>query len=532
MVEIYYNGQNAFSGVAPTPLVSMSSEFIDLGSNWNQVTKLSLEGTITGKYIGQSSYSFLRESLGKLLENFSQNFKRLEIYEDGVPIYTGDSVIVDSIDVDQNRFYGLAPFTMELSIYDTGVYQNYFGVKNPVDEISYEDNRDGMLSYTRTISAEGISDNSSNAISNAKDWVFSRKISSPNIKPIIAKDNGGVFLLESESETVDRFGGKYEVTQSYVKNNHPESIDGVLFSYSVDISYEESSGITTARMSGSLTQAEMSILRSKFNSIDLFLKCNDACQKSTGKILRNRIISNSIVENDGSRSLDFTVEYNDDQSNTDVIQDISVSLDYTNQDCLGRVTVTNNISSVVGSRASKWSKVLAASKSFDPYPYASSIYKQELGGVLLSRVKSEFIQHNEFDALITLRTEYDDKRLPFGSDEYVEAMTSTVNYTPAVTILAPHTSAFTPREHNIQNLRAANRSLIDISISVKLKTKKASTYQAKGVSLAIQELDRIKNNYISKPSSSNRESASRTWKDNLEFTISESWSFEGTIYSS
>jgi hypothetical protein len=111
-------------------------------------------------------------------------------------------------------------------------------------------------------------------------------------------------------------------------------------------------------------------------------------------------------------------------------------------------------------------------------------------------------------------------------------MQCSVNYKPSVTAFVPKTSAFTSREHNIQNLGVAPRSSIDISINIKLKAQVINSYQVKAENLAAQEVNRIKSNYLgSYYNTANKESSLRRWVDNSEFSISETWSFEGEIYS-
>jgi hypothetical protein len=531
MVEIYYNGKNAFSGIAPTPLVGFSSEFLDVGSNWNQVTKINLDGTLTGEFIGKSSYDFLNKSLKGLISNFSENFKTLEIKEDGNTIYTAENVIVESISVPDNRFYGLSPFVVELAIYDPEVYEHNFGVKNPSDEIRYEEDRSGILKYTRTISAAGLSIGPDSPISNAKKWVEWQKWTAPSIDPILVKNNQNQFILVSENEVVDRFNGTYSLVRSYVKDVHAEAIDGVMFTYSIDLSFDEDSGITSAKITGALKNNEPQYLRDKYNSLDLFGKCNDVCFKATGKFLRSRFVSHSVNESDSDRSLNFVVGFNDDESD-DIVQDISVSLNYSERECDAQITVSNSISSKFGSKTERWQKVLAAFNSFNSYRYAAEIYEEELGGVLSTNIKSEFIEHNEFDGVISTRTEYGDQRLPFGADEkYVDSMQSEVNYSPSVNAMVPNSSAFFSREHNIQNMGAAPRSSLEISVGIKLKSKTSDSYKLNAESLAFQEIARVKNNYIGSAQKLNKESSVRRWSDNTSFDITEVWSFEGNIYN-
>jgi hypothetical protein len=533
MVEIYYNGKNAFSGIAPTPFVGVSSEFIDVGENWNQVTKLTLEGTLTGKFLGQSSSYYLNESLKNLALNFSEHFKNLEIRENNIPIYSASNVIIDNINVDENRFYGVSPFTVELTVYDSGVYSEFYGIKDPSDQIEFQEEGANIVKYTRTISAKGFREGSNSAISNAKAWVNDRKLTAPNVEPILVKNNKDQFLLESENEVVDRFNGAYTLTLTYSKDVHPESIDGAIFSYSIDISFDESSGVTSVSIQGELSRNNITILRQKYNQLDLFRICSDACFRATGKFLRNRVISKNISENGDTNVLTFSAEFNDDESSEDVIQDITVSINYEARDCNAEVTVSNNISCKIGSKQERWQKVLSAFNGFNPYFYASQVHSEEVGGILNPNETSETIRHNEFEGTIDYTINYNDKRSAITSSRFVSSMSSSVSYKPSVNLFVANTAVFVPREHNIQNVKAAPRSSIDFAVAIDLKDAGDSTAIAKAEaeSVANVELNRLRNNYLINLPTAQKEDFLRTWDLNSRLSINETWSFEGPIYS-
>lgn len=80
-IKIIYNNIDIFSGIGPTPFVSFSQNFTDFNTNWNQVTTITLQGNLTGKYLGNFSNQYLNESFSTLLSRLNQNYKNLLIKE-------------------------------------------------------------------------------------------------------------------------------------------------------------------------------------------------------------------------------------------------------------------------------------------------------------------------------------------------------------------------------------------------------------------------------------------------------------------
>lgn len=172
-IEIIYNGQNLFNQIASTPFVSFSQDFIDFGNKWNQVTNITLEGQITGKYIGPSSFQYLNENSRTLLSRLSQNYKSFSIREDNQTIYNANIAIINSVNFEESLWYGVLPFNIELSVYDQELYTNHYGVIDPSEEISFNEEEGEIINLTHSLSAKGFQTNSL-PLTNAKNWVIGR----------------------------------------------------------------------------------------------------------------------------------------------------------------------------------------------------------------------------------------------------------------------------------------------------------------------------------------------------------------------
>ena len=127
-LKILYNDLDVFSGIAPTPFVSISEDFIDFGTQWNQITNFTLNGQITGKYLGAFSFEALNENAKILLSRFSQNFKSFKVVENSNTLYESPVSIIESINFEESSMYGILPFSMQIKIYDSGLFPNYYGV--------------------------------------------------------------------------------------------------------------------------------------------------------------------------------------------------------------------------------------------------------------------------------------------------------------------------------------------------------------------------------------------------------------------
>ena len=138
---------------------------------------------------------------------------------------------------------------------------------------------------------------------------------------------------------------------------------------------------------------------------------------------------------------------------------------------------------------------------------------------------TESITFDKFNAQINYSAQFTDKKIAYSND--IINLSSNVSYTPSIKIHVPNTSAFTAREHNIQNLNCANRSRIEISVTAVAKSDKNISIAESAVT---SELNRIKSNYIQ--DSSLLEDKLVTKNNDLKsVTISETYSFEGSVVS-
>jgi hypothetical protein len=577
-LKIFYDDKDVFSGIAPTPFFSFYQEFVDLNyvhpaqrsivPGWNQITNLRLEGNLTGRFIGPLSFQSLNNSVKQLFSGFTGNYKSLKIYSGVSPIFIADQVIINSINIDETNWYGLLPFNIDMTLYDPELFTTYYGVVEPQETYSFSEEDGQILTLTHSLSAKGFATPAGqnntparNAIENAKHWVSGRTgaylpiylaggspLSSPTM--IVSDNTLKKWILMDSKESIDRFNGVYSWEGNYKKATNNEVPYGTLYSYTIDISSGLNDGLINVSMDGTLQggTGDINVLRSlmtgqRSRDLNFYTTCNnfaiDVCNPISKKsVLSNRPISLSINEISGENTISFNVSYNNDFS-SDIINNYTVDI---NQDVLTCITTVNfkaDITAKYGDISTRWQKVLDFyNQDFKPAGLVNEAYQRELGTLqngqlILPNTSlnltpiSRSLTFDENNARITYSATYDDKARAY--DESLLSLSSTVTYTPSVSIYSPHVSAFEARNHNIQNLGCATRSSLKIDVTAigKLDTSFIIVQNA-----AESEIARIKSYYFGNIGRNNillESSNISTNKDTKNVTISEYLSFEGII---
>jgi viroplasmin and RNaseH domain-containing protein len=524
-VKIYYNNVDVFQGIAPTPFVSISQDYIDFGNKWNQVTNIILEGQLIA-----SSDNLLNNAVRLLHERFSNNYKTLSIRENNSNLYVGNNAIINSINIEESSWYGSLPFSIDISIYDENYFQDYYGVVEPEENFSFDEENGDILNLVHSVSAKGIVSNNKNAIQNAKEWVSSRSNNFNQISPILIKNANAVknreFILYSTQEVIDRFNGTYSIEKTYRKSLNLENPDNCFLNYTIDLSYNLEDGLVTANINGNLEGNNLNILQQEYNKLNLHALCNKISKDTYNELLTNRALSQSVEEISEENKLNFGASFNNDDSN-EVINDYTIDINEDSLKCIRTASINANISCKYGDLKTKMQKVEQFYRSeFKVKSLVNQEFGKEFSTPLNPEAITESITFDKFNAQITYTAQFTDKKISNNND--IINLSSSVNYTPSVKIHVPKTSAFVPRDHNVQNLECANRSRVEISITAVAKSdKNISTAE----SVAGSELNRIKLNYLQGSSQLLEEKLVSKNEDLKTVTISETYTFEGSIIS-
>lgn len=525
-IQVIYNNQNLFAGIAPTPFISSEQNFIDYKNNWNQITNLKMQGQLTGRYLGETSFSELNRSLNILNERLSSNFKPLIIKQDNEILFQTDTAILDSLNIPEENWYGIIPFELNFTIYEQSLFTNYYGIVEPEETISFRENDFETVSLTHSLSAKGLQINNKSALENAKEWVLSRKDNYNKINTILVDPNGSDYLLESVKEEVNRLEGIYSWEGVYQKTRSTESPKNCFLNYSIDISSGVNDGYVITSIDGNLSKNSLSVLREEFDKINFYNIANSNTVSSVGVVLNSKPVENSVTEFEFENRLSFNFSFNNDFS-PDVVNNFTVDISTDNIKNITTVTLTTEIFAKYGDLKSKWEKVKNFyQNSFNAFQLANTEYQKEgTNRVLYNKKLNESVTFDEFNAKINFTASWNDKYQHY-SDSILN-LQSTASLKPAVKLYAPNASAITPGDHNVQNLNVARRARADFDVTAIAKPNKNIQ---EAMSAAQSELGRLKLNFgVGEGVLENNDETINP--DLKSVNLKESWLFEGPISS-
>lgn len=363
MNEIWYNNKNAFSGICYTPFVSFSRES---DGWWQSIDSFGLEGEIIGC---GTDFSGLLLKQQNLINNFSQNFKNLQIKEDGEVIFSADSVIVRDISFDESNYAYILPFTVNLEIFDPLSFSGKYYVTNPVDEFAIVENNDRSVNITHNVSANGIT-NQYAGIYNAKNWVNSRTGLNNFIKPVFIKFHDyAAPTLVSISESSNRIDGSYSVSENYIFDQ--VNIATGLIRYNNNIE-KDINNFTVVTIDGNIQGgigSNIQNLRNQYSNLDLWSLAFDIYSGCTNNgDLNSFYINSGVTENIQANALSFNVSFNNDNSSLiTVTSNASYGIGYDIQSAEDVAELTSEITCRAGTQSERYARVLDYfQNTFDP----------------------------------------------------------------------------------------------------------------------------------------------------------------------
>jgi len=534
-VKILYGGKDVFSGICPTPFLYFDKEYIEYGSNWGSKYNFSIEGQITGK-LGPNAFYDLESKKNELILNFKKDNLPIKVTEDSSEIFLSDICSIDSISFDQSKYYAVLPFNIKASCYDSGSFGENYGVLEPQDSWDYSESEDGIVSLRHSVSAAGFNASGVSAIANVKKWAetrtgISKKIDSLKIKNLSASD----FVLESFSEQVDRFNGKYSIEEVYrgdlLSSN---STGGGILRYSADVSKNIDDGITKVVIDGSAAgkrnvgEADMALLRAKINAEDFFQYAADYASKSTGSNkLNSEPFSRTITENKDNSEITFSFSYDDNPvppGQAKCVYKVDLSEDLIKN--IVDVKLDAEILCDRGDASIRWTAVKNYYETkFNGHDIALKEYKRAgYAKSFNSTPRTESINYDEFNSKITYSASWSDRYMPYS--DILTSITEQVKLTPSLKTYTVQPSLYSNAIHNVQDFGCASRSSVSISISATAKPDK-TIEQLKNCVFA--ELSRLRNIYVKTTNMIVDQKTETVNEKYKKISISYSYSFDGTI---
>ena len=465
MTKIYYDNNDLFSGIAPTPYVSKQDSMIQYGSRWGVGTALSLIGNITGQC---EDFEFFIQKQEELSSRLLYDYKSLVIQQDNNNIYSGEYAIINSINYGESLYVGLVPFQIDITVYDSELFSGQYGILDPSDFFSYKQNDDGTTSLSHTISARGFN-TETQALINARNWVLGRTGLDYKIEPFFNTNcYNNTYCLQSRGETINPWTAEYSVSEEYLRSDKNQN--GYLLNYTSSIDTDIDSGITAITVAGTMQGCYddgIEELREKMDDVDLYHLVLVAYNKARGGttedlVVNNYPLSETFNESENDNKIDFSVVYDDNPSPL-VICDYEVSLDYDELSEVTRVAISATIRSR-GPKSERLDNVTEYfNTKFDPFHLANKQYKQSTevpNSYLLNKLPiTESLSTNHFEGEISYSAQWTNKK---AFPEPFKDLSYNINITPTIRQYAPYKILDQNGRHVVLDLGWANRSSITI----------------------------------------------------------------------
>jgi hypothetical protein len=432
-IKIEYNGNQIDYPVT----VSVSEDYIDYGYRWGTVKKISMQGQLYSAQCDLSSiYRTIVAMQSSIFQTFSNPFQTLTVGGVSIP-----NCRLESIDFQESNFFGAVSFTINVAGYDDSKF-TVAPVVDPIDSISYSEQKNKTIQITRRVSAKGIVTSSNpNAIDSALNYVRSRVGLSgvPQISLITGKYKN---ILPAgprkQAEVIDKITGTVSIEQTYILKEGQSS--GSVMMYTAESNYNEERGVNTGTIRGSLTgsiNTGIDQVRADFKSVNLFGILSSNFQSMGHGGLVNQPENISVNENARENTIDFSYTCISIQNPIRIFEkNFSMQVDYITD------KVTVNFNGRVEFRGSQQQRVQNASNFSFSGAQAAGLCQQFYNDNCLPSFGSSATLNNipiTFDlkkdlvnGIVTITASCDNRPIPpnsqFTSFDYVLTADTSIKY--------------------------------------------------------------------------------------------------------
>ena len=504
-----------FTFKEPIPLVSKNEEIINYGDRWGQITKISLQGQLTG--VCPNDFNQLISGQKNLISGFSRDFKPLTISENGKTIFTSDTCTVRSINFDQSKYVKMLNYTIELDCYERDLFTQSFGVLDPVNEYTFTENEDQSLTINHNISAKGINTSTFSAMDNARNYVYALTGYNPSIIPININNSNYTPLLRSYTENINRLNGTYGIQESYVVDiSNNAYINPQYFTrYTTTINKSINTDFDSISIQGSIQGAKrtpFSGIRYYASGLNLFNICANDFGSSTQ--LNDIPISLSFDENQAANTINFNatydtnIIYDEDYGSSTSYFDLNTDISKDAITSITSVSISGPIVTRGGNLKQKYesAKALLASATNDygdiltylqlqanaAYAAVRSIMNIPSVITLNPNFRSFSITDSPEKGEISLSATFDDKDL--APAVYIKSNSFEVSYEPKIDLFRPRPTYNINGFYVVYELGEAKKLATANINSTTEFTKNTTTDNAKFN--ALLTLDYIKDTYV------------------------------------
>lgn len=464
MVTYKYNEVDVFSGIAGAPLLSRGEEIINTGSRLARADTITLSGQLR-KLTCAGGFQETYNQTKLLIQRFADNFKKFEILENGISMFSHDNAIIESISFDENRFYDLIPFTIRIICYQDD-YAGSYGVLDPSESFEYSEDDGCLVTITHTISARGIN-NSTDAFINAKNFVTNLSGLSNLFDPAgYSVTDSDLPILIKRSENSDKLSGQYSLTEVYLFDKANNADDGRhVLNYSTDLS--ESNGDISVSIQGRLkgsVSSEFQTMRGNFSVIDFYTIANTEYSNKYSGNLTPTPVGFSVTENSDEVSIDFSISYrNNGTTDPYLIDTTTITSDSDGNSCI-RVELI--IRSDYGCPNTRLAKTKAYLDTFDLDAYVDARWLLYGDGSTLGNVpSSKSLGVNNENGDITVGITYCSNN--FEDCGCLENFNYSMSFSPAIPQFSGEASYQGEGCYYIQDLKYDSRSKFSVDGSAR-----------------------------------------------------------------
>lgn len=389
------------------PFVGVSDDQVLVGGKFKTLKIITVQGRIIPTNFCSDSQN-VSNKIKTLLDALKNDFQ--QINAGGL---SAQFARCESIEVNQSNIFGAADYTANFISYPDELSDFDIRVLNPTDNRQITENHDGTISITRQISAQGISPN---AIENARNFINSVTPDKYTVPPILLQIGnvtipGNSIRPRRMIETINRIDGTVSLDIEFLyRSNAPNN--NIILTNSIDISYDEKSGIYNVNIQGNLSTGDVSSnsnwdtiktdLKSALEKINLFNLAFARLKELTGaSFLNKEPESFSITEDSLNNSLNFNYTFVSDPY--DVKSDISYEINYDRIKDITTVTVSGNLTAR-GPQKDKKQKLKGAYDKLNLFNLANGFFEKNAeskNAKLNSNPVNSTVTYNQYEDTIT-----------------------------------------------------------------------------------------------------------------------------------
>jgi hypothetical protein len=470
MANLVTYGNFDFSSISEgiDPFVGVSDEQVIVGGKFKTSKRITIQGKILPTNFCSNSQN-VSSKINTLFEALKNDFQSITAGD-----ISGQFARCESVDINQSSFFGGADYTANFICYPDNLSSINYRIINPVDNRQITENADGTIVITRQISAQGLGPD---AINNARNFINNGITPQKNIVPPILfaignlTDPGSNLKPRRMIETVNRMEGTVSLDVEFIyRSNAPNN--NIILSNSIDINYDEKSGLYTVNIQGNLITSDISDindnsdqiqtqLKSSLQNINLFNLALTRFKELTGLNYLNPDPENfSITEDRINNSLNFNYTFTNDPY--DVKSDISYQMNYDRIKDITTITINGTLTAR-GPQKDKKIKLESAYNSLNLFNLANNFFNRNAESKTLnlnSNPINSTVTYNQYeDTIISLSfsTEYSNQ---FEEVPGLKRFEYTLSATPSIDVYNP--IQFLNGDNGVFNLNFFKRGTVGI----------------------------------------------------------------------